>query len=93
MSDEDRRGPAELSAADRDQLRRAHQRLRNTSHALEALVATEPLRGRWPPEPAPPDALEAAASDLHQAYELLARCHQALLGLGRPGSRDERPGP
>lgn len=87
MNDDEQRGPADLSPADRDQLRRAHQRLRNTSHALEALVATEPSRGRWPPEPAPPDVLEAATHDLHRAYVMLTRCHQELLGLGVPGPR------
>lgn len=85
MSEPQRRGPEDLTPADRDELRRAHQRLRNASHALEALVATDPRRGRWPPEPAPPEALEAARQDLQRAYELLARCHRELLGLGDQG--------
>ncbi len=86
MGADERRTPQELSPGDRDELHRAHQRLRNASHALEALVATGPLRGRWLPEPAPPEALEAARDDLQRAYELLASCHHDLLGLGPPES-------
>lgn len=83
MTDETRR-PDDLSTEEREQLHRAHQGLRNASHALESLVATDPLRGRWKPEPAPPEALDAARDDLHQAYERLARCHQDLLGWEPP---------
>lgn len=83
-----------LSVDEREQLRRAHQRLRNTSNALEALVATEPLRGRWPPEPAPPAALAAAAGDLHDAYEALVLVHHRLVGLDRRGfGPASMPGP
>ncbi|MBW3614830.1 MAG: hypothetical protein KY439_05900 [Actinobacteria bacterium] len=73
-----------MSADQRERLRRAHQRLRNTSAALEALVATEPLRGRWAPQPAPPEALHGAADDLYRAYEGLLRCHRELLGWEPP---------
>jgi len=60
-------------------LHRAYQRLRNTSQALEALVATDPIRGRWAPEPAPAEALRAARADLAKAYEELDRRHRELV--------------
>lgn len=75
----------ELSAEDRERVRRAHVRLRNASSALEALVATEPARGRWAPQPATPEALEGARSDLHRAYHALLRLDEELLGWGPPG--------
>lgn len=65
-------------------MRRAHLRLRNASSALEALVATEPIRGRWAPEPATPEALEGARSDLHRAYQALLVLDEELLGWGPP---------
>lgn len=79
--------PEDLSAEERRQLHRSHQRLRNASQALEALVATEPIRGRWNPEPATPEALDGARAELRRAYEGLARCHHELLGWDAP------PGP
>jgi len=56
------RRPEALTDAEREVLHRAHQRLRNTSQALEALVATDPIRGRWAPAPAPAEALRAAGT-------------------------------
>ena len=80
------RKPEELSKEQRQLLHRAHQRMRNASHALEALTVVEPVRGRWAPTPAPVEALEAAQSDLHQACEELWRVHQELLCCDPPVS-------
>lgn len=90
------RRPEALSGEDREVLHRAHQRLRNASQALEALVATDPIRGRWAPEPAPAEALRGARADLQKAYEALDRRHDELVdwnasstsegdGPGQPG--------
>lgn len=76
---EARRKPEELSAEQRQRLHQAHQRLRNTSHALEALTVVEPVRGRWVATPAPVEALEVAQNDLHDACRELWRAHQELL--------------
>lgn len=76
--------PEELSAEERERVRRAHVRLRNASSALEALVATEPIRGRWAPEPPTAEALEGARGDLHRAYQALLRLDEELLGWGPP---------
>lgn len=70
----------DLDPAQREQLHRVHQRLRNASQALEALVATEPIRGRWAPVAAPDEALDGARADLDRAYDELRRCHRDLLG-------------
>jgi hypothetical protein len=78
------RQPAELSKEEREQLHRAHQRVRNTSHALEALTVIEPVRGRWVAAPAPPEALEAAQNDLYNACQELWRVHQELLRCDLP---------
>jgi hypothetical protein len=74
------RSTAQLSPAERKQLRRSHERLRAASQELEGLVATEPVRGRWEPEPPPPEILEAARANLARAYEEVSRCHQEILG-------------
>jgi hypothetical protein len=74
------RSTADLSPDERARLRRAHQNLRAASQELEALVATEPLRNRWEPEPAPPEILAAARAELLRTYEELARCHEEILG-------------
>jgi len=49
-------------------VRRAHERLRTASKELQSLVATEPMKGRWEPEPAPAEILEAAQEELREAY-------------------------
>ncbi len=74
------RRAAQLAAEERERLHRAHQRLRNASSALEALVATEPLKGRWDPQPATDEALDGARGDLERAYRELSRAHVELLG-------------
>jgi hypothetical protein len=78
------RKPAELSKEQRQRLHRAHQHLRNTSHALEALTVVEPVRGRWVAAPAPVEALEAAQNDLHDACQEFWRVHQELLCCDPP---------
>ncbi|MGI8801302.1 MAG: hypothetical protein ACR2KV_03885 [Solirubrobacteraceae bacterium] len=75
------RTTADLSPDQRKQLRRTHERLRAASQELEGLVATEPVRGRWDPEPPPPEILDTARAGLRQAYEELTRCHEELLGV------------
>jgi len=84
------RQQAELSKEQREQLHRAHQHLRNTSHALEALTVVEPVRGRWVAAPAPAEALEAAQNDLHNACREFWRVHRELLRCDLPaGALDE----
>ncbi|MBV9057810.1 MAG: hypothetical protein JOZ09_01470 [Pseudonocardiales bacterium] len=80
------RKPEELSKEQREQLHRAHQTLRNASHALEALTVVEPVRGRWAPTPAPVEALEAAQNALHLACQEFWRIHQELLCCDPPVS-------
>jgi hypothetical protein len=79
------RKPADLSEEQRQRLHRAHQRLRNASHALEALTVVEPVRGRWVATPVPAEALEAAQNDLHDACQELWRAQQELLCCEPPG--------
>jgi len=86
------RRPEDLTAEDREVLHRAHQRLRNTSQALEALVATDPIRGRWAPEPAPAEALQGARAELRAAYEALERRHDEIIDWDDPAS-DSTDGP
>jgi len=74
------RTPEDLSEDERKRLRRAHERLRTASQELQALEATEPIKGRWEPEPAPAEFLEGARADLHRSYAELAACHRELLG-------------
>ncbi len=74
------RTPEDLSADERKTLRRAHERLRSASQELQALEATEPIKNRWEPEPAPAEMLDAARADVHRSYQELARCHREMLG-------------
>ncbi len=69
-----------LSADERQRLRRAHERLRSASKELEVLVATEPIKNRWEPEPAPPEILQAAREQLAQAWAEVLRGHEEILG-------------
>lgn len=78
------RGTDEAGTEERRQLRRAHERLRAASKELEALVATEPIKGRWAPEPAPAEILEAARAELHVAFDAVLRLHEEILGWPRP---------
>ncbi|MGH3934595.1 MAG: hypothetical protein ACRDS1_06410 [Pseudonocardiaceae bacterium] len=81
------RKPEELTEEQRQRLHRAHQRLRNASHALEALTVVQPVRGRWVATPVPAEALEAAQNDLHDASRELWRAQQELLGCAPPDDR------
>ncbi|MBW3607158.1 MAG: hypothetical protein KY463_02175 [Actinobacteria bacterium] len=76
--------PEELTEEDRRQLRRAGERLRTASKELESLVATEPIKNRWAPEPAPPEILEAARDELATAWRELVRGYRELLGWEPP---------
>jgi len=73
------RPTADLSIEDRQRLRRSHERLRAASQELEGLVATEPVRGRWDPEPPPAAILQGARDGLSRAYEELISCHSEIL--------------
>ncbi|MEA2149527.1 MAG: hypothetical protein QOD69_1357 [Solirubrobacteraceae bacterium] len=71
---------AGLTADERARLRRAHERLRSASKELEVLVATEPMKNRWAPEPAPPEILDAARAELREAWAGVVRSQQEILG-------------
>ncbi len=76
--------PEELTEDERRQLRRASERLRTASKELESLVATEPIKNRWAPEPAPPEILDAARDELGAAWGELVRGYRELLGWEPP---------
>ncbi len=76
--------PNELSEDERRRLRRAGERLRTASKELESLVATDPIKNRWAPEPAPPEILDAARSELGTAWSELQRVYRELLGWEPP---------
>ncbi len=77
--------PKELSDDERRRLRRAHERLRTATQEVMALVATEPIKHRWEPEPAPPEILDAARRELQSAWDELNRSYRELLGWAPPG--------
>lgn len=77
------RAPEELSADERRRLRRAHERLRTATQEVMSLIATEPIKNRWEPEPAPPQILAAARAELQAAWDELARSYRELLGWER----------
>jgi hypothetical protein len=72
--------PEELTDDERRQLRRAHERVRTATQEVMALVATEPIKNRWEPEPAPPEILDAARAGLERAYEDVVGVQQEILG-------------
>jgi hypothetical protein len=72
--------PEDLTTEDRTRLRRAHERLRTATQEVMALVATEPIKKRWEPDPAPPEILDAARRELQTAWDELARSYRELLG-------------
>jgi hypothetical protein len=78
--------PADLTEDERRQLRRAGERLRTASKELESLVATDPIKNRWTPEPAPPEILEAARTELAVAWREMTRSYSALLGWDPPAA-------
>ena len=75
--------PEDLKEDERRQLRRAHERLRTATQEVMSLVATEPIKNRWKPEPAPPEILDAARSELQAAWDELGRSYRELLGWDR----------
>jgi hypothetical protein len=68
------------SQDERFELRRAHERLRTASKDLQSIVATDPIKGRWEPERAPPEILDAAREELRLAYAGLTACQAEILG-------------
>lgn len=76
--------PQELTEDERRRLRRAGERLRTASKELESLVATEPIKNRWEPEPAPPEILAAARTELAVAWSEVVRGYRELLGWDVP---------
>jgi hypothetical protein len=76
------RKPEELTEQERQRLHQAHQRLRNASHALEALTVVEQARGRWAAAPAPAEALKAAQELWRTQYELLSLSPDSDTGTG-----------
>jgi two-component sensor histidine kinase len=78
MADELSRRTGDFNAEERQRLRIVHHRLRNASQALESLLATEQLKGRWAPAPAPVEALDGALSEFDQAYRAVVECHHDL---------------
>ncbi len=72
--------PEELTEDERRRLRRAHERLRTATQEVMSLVATEPIKNRWEPEPAPPEILDAARRELQSAWDELRRNYVELLG-------------
>jgi hypothetical protein len=73
-------GAQELTAEERQRLRRAHERLRSASKELEVLVATEPIKNRWTPEPAPDAILNTARGDLQRAWQGVVEAQREILG-------------
>ncbi len=86
MESEGSPGAQELGAEDRQRLRRAHERLRAASKDLEVLIATEPIKNRWEPEPAPREILDVARADLERAYAEVVRSQRELLGWDEPSA-------
>jgi hypothetical protein len=76
--------PEELTEDERRRLRRAGERVRTACKELESLVATDPIKNRWAPEPAPPEILEAARDELWTAWSELQRGYSELLGWEPP---------
>jgi hypothetical protein len=72
--------PEGLSDDERRRLRRAHERVRTATQEIMSLVATDPIKNRWEPEPAPPEILDAARSELQTAWDELNRSYRELLG-------------
>lgn len=78
MTDEPPTRTGDFDAEERQRLRIVHHRLRNASQAIESLLATEPMKGRWAPAPAPAEAVEGAKNEFDQAYQAVLACHREL---------------
>lgn len=72
--------PEDLTDEERRQLRRAHERVRTATQDVMSLIATEPIKNRWAPEPAPAEILGAARRELQTAWDELTRSYRELLG-------------
>lgn len=72
--------PEQLTQDERRRLRRAHERLRTATQEVMSLVATDPIKHRWEPEPAPPEILDASRRELQAAWDGLASSYRELLG-------------
>ncbi len=68
----------DFTAEERQRLRIVHHRLRNASQAIESLLATEQLKGRWAPAAPPAEAVEGAKAEFDQAYQAVVDCHREL---------------
>jgi two-component sensor histidine kinase len=68
----------DFDAEERQRLRIVHHRLRNASQAIESLLATEPMKGRWAPAAPTPEAVEGAKNEFEQAYQAVVTCHRQL---------------
>ncbi|HEX3539545.1 MAG TPA: hypothetical protein VHT75_03790 [Acidimicrobiales bacterium] len=68
----------DFDAEERQRLRIVHHRLRNASQAIESLLATEPMKGRWAPAAATPEAVEGAKKEFELAYQAVVACHREL---------------
>ncbi|MDQ6616948.1 MAG: hypothetical protein M3083_19910 [Actinomycetota bacterium] len=78
MAEDTSRRSRDFTVEERQRLRIVHHRLRNASQAIESLLATEQLRGRWAPEPAPSEAVDGAMEEFDQAYRAVVDCHRDL---------------
>jgi two-component sensor histidine kinase len=78
MAEDTPRRTGDFNAEERQRLRMVHHRLRNASQAIESLLATEQLKGRWAPAPAPVEAVDGALTEFGQAYQAVVDCHRDL---------------
>jgi two-component sensor histidine kinase len=78
MPEDTTRRSGDFTAEERQRLRIVHHRLRNASQAIESLLATEQLKGRWAPEPPPLEALDGALAELDLAYQGVVDCHRDI---------------
>lgn len=78
MAEDTPRRTGDFTAEERQRLRIVHHRLRNASQAIESLLATEQIRGRWAPAAPPVEAIDGAKEELTQAYQAVLECHRDL---------------
>ena len=78
------------SQEERTRLRVSHGRLRTASKDLEALLATEPVKGRWEAGTVPVEVLDAAREELGDAYTRLTAFHDEILGRVAAPTVDRR---
>jgi|HubBroStandDraft_6_1064221.scaffolds.fasta_scaffold91139_3 two-component sensor histidine kinase len=78
MTEESVHRTGDFTPEERQRLRIVHHRLRNASQAIESLLATEKLKGRWAPFPPPVEAVDGALEEFRQAYQGVVDCHRDL---------------